>query len=493
MKLAFDQQPQLRLLTDEQVQLLHEKALYILERTGVMFRSGEALRILKEHGAEVDFDRSIVRFEPQMVMDALDHAPSCIQLYDREGQPAAVLGGQTSHFNPGSAAIEFVESDGITVRQALARDQVMISRLTDALDNIALQSTSVVPSDAPEAIGDSYRLYLSLKTSPKAVITGAFSIHGIEHMRDILAAVSGGIDALRRKPKAVFDVCPSPALKWTTISCRNIIDCARDGLPIESVSMPMPGATTPVTLAGSVLVHTAETLSGLVLSQVVNPGTPFVYGGAPVHFDMRTGVTPLGAVEATMIGAAYAQMGKYYGLPTHTYACLGDSRMIDAQAGLETAMSGILAQLAGINVISGPGMLDCVRCMSLEKLVIDNEICGMALRLHRGINCAPDALAAELIADLGPGGDYLSTQHTLEWFRREQYIPSPVIDRSDRSSWEAGGSRDILSRARDRVKDILEGHEPVALDAQREDALDDVLRGIMAEMSITTLPVGADL
>ena len=165
---------------------------------------------------------------------------------------------------------------------------------------------------------------------------------------------------------AVF-IIALPPLKWTHISSQNIIDCARNGLPLETVSMPMPGAATPATLAGSIVVHTAETLSGVVLAQVINPGTPVIYGGAPVHFDMRTGTTPLSAIEATMIAAAYAQMGKYYGMPTHTYACLSDSMIIDTQAGLETSMSGIVAQLAGINVISGVGGLEFVSTVSLRN------------------------------------------------------------------------------------------------------------------------------
>ena len=253
---------------------------------------------------------------------------------------------------------------------------------------------------------------------------------------------------------AVFDICPSPPLKWTHISSQNIIDCARFGLPLETVSMPMPGAASPATLSGSILTHTAESLSGIVLAQCVNPGAPVVYGGAPVHFDMRFGTTPLSAVEATMIAAASAQMGKYYGLPTHTYAALSDAKTVDAQAGLETSMSGIIAQLAGINVISGAGALDFVSCMSLEKLVLDNEICGMALRLHKGIDCSPEAMAVELVRDLGPGGDYLSTEHTLDWFKKEPYIPSPVIDRCDRNSWVARGGKDAFERSREKVREI---------------------------------------
>ena len=489
-KFTFKGQPKLRLLTDEQIQLMHEKALYVLEHAGVKFESDEALKILHEHGAQVDFNKHVARFKPDMVYEAVKKAPSSIQLYSRDGEPAALLSGNLVHFDPGSAAIKFMESDGKTVRKSEARDLAAISRVNDALGNIALQSTAVVCYDVPKMIGDSYRLYTLLKSSPKAIITGAFSVHGIAHMREMLAVMAGGYEQLKRKPIAVFDICPSPPLKWTHISSQNIIECARYGLPLETVSMPMPGAASPATLSGSILVHTAETLSGLVLAQCVSPGTPVIYGGAPVLFDMRFGTTPLSAMEATMIAAAYAQMGKYYGLPTHTYAGLSDAKVIDTQAGLGTGMSGVVAQLAGINMISGAGALDFVSCVSLEKLVIDNEICGLALRLDRGVDCSEEAMAAELVARLGPGGDYLTTDHTFAWFKKEPYTPSPVIDRRDRNNWVAEGGKDTFTRAREQVEEILKSHQPKPLDEVRAKELDRVTAAIAGQFNISGLPLG---
>ncbi len=489
-KYTFEGQPSLRLLSDEQVELIHEKALQVLEKTGVMFESEEALRILKENGATVDFSSKKARISPEMVGDAIRKAPASFQLYNREGEPAASLGGNNVHFDPGSSLIRFVESDGKTVRPSQSKDLVQISRVNDALENIHLQSTAVVCYDVPKPIGDSYRLYLCLKNSPKAVITGAFSIPGVEHMHRMLAAAVGGTDHLREKPVAVFDICPSPPMKWTEISARNIIDCARFGLPLETVSMPMPGAASPVTLSGSVVVHTAETLSGIVLAQCVNPGTLVVYGGAPVHFDMRFGTTPLSAVEATMIAAAYSQMGKYFGLPTHTYAALSDSKLIDMQAGFETGISGIIAQLAGINMISGAGSLDFVSSFSIEKLVIDHEICGTALRLQRGIDCSPEALAVDLINQLGPGGVYLESDHTFKLFKKEPFIPSPVVDRRDRDTWNMEGKKDVFQRARERVEELKKTHTPLPLDKAREEKLNHATRGVMKELGIVDLPQG---
>lgn len=490
-KFTLDTQPSLRLLTNGQIEIIHEKALYILANTGVKYDSEQALTILANQGAEVDFARKVARIPPALVLRALETVPGTIQLYDREGEPAVLLGGNKVHFAPGSAPLNVLESDGFTVRPARAKDLVQIAIINDSLKNIALQSTSVVLSDVPKPIGDCYRLYLLLKYSGKPVITGAFSVAGISYMRDMLASLRGGDAELRQKPLAVFDICPSPPLKWTYISAQNIIDCAAHGLPLETVSVPMPGAASPVTLAGSVLLHTVESLSGIVLAQCVNPGAPVVYGGAPMYFDMRHSTTSLNSVETAMLSGACAQMGKYYGLPTHTYGGLSDAKVIDAQTGLESGMSALSASLAGINVISGAGAMEFCGTFSLEKLVIDNEICGMALRMERGIEFSEESLAVDLIAQLGPGGDYLSTEHTFKWFKREPYLPSPVIDRLNRENWAEKGSAGAFRHAREQVDLLLENH-PAQAPEDRQKELDQVMRRILQKTAVKDVPYGPE-
>jgi len=232
-------------------------------------------------------------------------------------------------------------------------------------------------------ISDSYRLYLSLLYGRKPVVTGAFTVEAFGIMRDLQLAVRGSDEALAAKPLTIFSCCPTSPLKWSDVTSQNVVDCARAMVPVEFVAMPLAGFMAPVTLVGTLIQHTAETLSGIVISQLTNPGAPILYGGSPAAFDIRYETTPMGAVETEMIDCAYNEIGKYLGLPTQAYIGLSDAKILDAQAGLETAMGATLAALSGINNISGPGMLDFESCFSLEKLVLDNEICGMTLRLVR--------------------------------------------------------------------------------------------------------------
>ncbi|MCL2703785.1 MAG: trimethylamine methyltransferase family protein [Defluviitaleaceae bacterium] len=438
-------------LPEKNIHEIHENALNLLESTGVLFNDPEAVEILTSHGASAD--GSIIRFPRNMVEEAAKKVPSEFDLYGADGN-ALRIGGNETHFAAGSCGIRIRGKEG-AIKQSVGVDLRDIVRLTDGLDNIALASSSVVPHEIPEAIGDSYRVAQLLQNTRKPFVTGAFSAQGLFDIYELLEAACGGKDALARKPRAVLDVCSLSPLKWTDVSCRNLIDGARLNLPLELISAPLIGATAPMTLYGCVLMHTVEILSGIVLIQCVNPGNRVVYGGAPMYFDMRRSTTSLNSVETSLVGAAYAQMGRFYGLPTHIYACLSDAKSNDAQAGLESGISALMAAQSGFNIISGAGMLEFCNTFSLEKLVIDNEIIGMVKRLAKGVSCGEEEMAAGLIGEMGPGSDYLSTGHTFKWFRKEPYLPSDVIDRKNLELWQSEGCRTAEQKASDIVSKKL--------------------------------------
>jgi len=454
-----------------------------------MIKNDSALNLLKEYGCEVNLEKKLAYMPQHLVKECLDKAPSIVRLYSRNRKHDLLIGKDNVIFNPGSTAIYFADHETGEVRRPLSKDLVELVKLVDDLKFIHAQSTALVPSDVPEEISDLYRLYLVLKNSPKTVITGAFTKQGLIDMKQMLCIVIGGEKELTRKPMAIFDACPSAPLMWSDITSQNLIDCAKHNIPAEIIPMPQVGATGPVTLAGSLVQFNAEFLSGLVLSQMTNPGAPVIYGGSPTVFDMRHGTARLGAIETMMLGCAYSQIGKYYGLPTHMYTGLSDSKEIDAQCGLESGIGTILGALAGINVISGPGMLNFESCQSLEKLVIDNEICGMALRFVEGIAVNDDTLALQVIGKVGPGGHYLAEKHTREWLEKEQLLPSEVVDRLTLEAWRRQGSKSIIERARGVVDKTLREHipEPLSTDVERE--LREFLQGIMQRYRIKSVPI----
>jgi trimethylamine--corrinoid protein Co-methyltransferase len=226
----------------------------------------------------------------------------------------------------------------------------------------------------------------------------------------------------------------------------------------------------PVTLVGSVVAHAAETLSGVIISQFTQPGAPILWGGSPAIFDVRYETTPMGAIETMMIDCANNEIGKHLGMPTQAYISLSDAKQLDAQAGLESGIGATLAVLAGVNNITGPGMLDFESCQSLEKLVVDNEICGMMARLIRGMTPKDDFPAVPIFEELLREGHLLISDHSRRYLREEHFFPSPVIDRANRARWQAEGSLTLGERAHARVEALLESYVPSALpDSVKQD------------------------
>ena len=441
-------QPSIAFLTDDLVNQILDEAFQLLLKPGVKVQSASARQLLSTAGVKIDQDTEVAHIPEKLVRLALDTVPKEFYLYDRFGNPRITYGGNHVHFDPGSSGVHILDPETNEHRPSYTNDLVKIVKLTEMLPQFDAQSTAVICNEIPKPISDLYRLYLVLLHSTKPIVTGAFAIPTLQVMLDMLAIFAGSREELAKKPQAVFDVCPSPPLIWSNFGAQNLIDLAKAGVPAQMVSMPLAGATAPVTLVGAVVQHAAECLSGITIHQLANPGSPIVWGGAPAIFDMRKGTTPMGAIETAMIDASYAQVGKSLGLPTHTYLCASDAKLIDTQAGLESGMSALIGALAGVNMISGAGMLDFLACFSLEKLVIDAEIVAMTKRLLSGMHTPTDTLATAMFEGINFKGDFLKQKVTRELFSKEQYLPSKVLDRDSIRGWHQEGSLDTVSRAR---------------------------------------------
>jgi trimethylamine--corrinoid protein Co-methyltransferase len=469
--------PKLEFLSRETVDRAIDEAYELLWDPGVRVHYDEALKLLADAGATVDMESRVAHIPRSLAEKAVETAPSSFYLYDFDGQPTVHYGGDDVHYDPGSAAIEIADYKADQSRVPVTADCENYVRVAEMLPQIDAVATSIVCGDVPQEMADWYRLYLLLLYARKPIVTGTFAIESFAIMHELLVAVAGSAEALADKPRAVFDVCPSPPLLWSDITCANLIDAARAGVPAELVSMPLTGATGPATVIGSAVQHAAECLSGITIHQLAQPGSPIVWGGSPASFDMRTGTTPMGAMATMMLDCTYAQIGKHIkpgGLPTHAYLGMADTKIVDAQTGLETASGAILGALAGVNMMSGPGMMDFESCFSLEKLVIDAEIVGMAKRLVRGVDDTADPLALDVMREVGHAGNFLKSKHTRRHFRKEDYIPTEVIDRDFRQTWFDKGALDINTRAHRRVQELMADYELLPLDPALVNELESI-------------------
>jgi trimethylamine:corrinoid methyltransferase-like protein len=462
-------QTALRLLDRAFIDRILAEAFELIVNPGVRVGTPEALGLLRSAGARIE--DGIAHIPESVARRALDSVPREFSLHDRAGTPVVHYGGNDVHFDPGSSCLNVLDPDTLQSRPAQSADLVRLVQVVEMLPQYAAQSTAVVCNDVPQEIGDSYRLFLVLWYSNKPVITGAFSSRTLAVMVDLLTADSGSKEALRQRPRAVFDVCPSPPLNWSEFAAENLVQLARAGVPAEIVSMPLAGATAPVTLAGSVVQHAAECLSGITIHQFACPGAPIVWGGAPAIFDMSTGSAPMGAIETAMLDMACAQVGKYFDLPTHGYLVATDSKLVDAQAGMESGVSAVLGALAGINMISGAGMLDSLACHSVEKLVIDAEAIASAQRLLQGIQARSDTLALHMFRKIGLSGEFLKMKETRALFRSEQYFPSRVIERGSDPTSNDHPPADAFSRARQRVHELGAAYQRPSIPSEVKNSL----------------------
>jgi len=469
----------LELLSNEEVQTIRALSIKVLESVGVEMENENAIKIFAEAGANVDSEKKRVYISEELVKEALDKVPSEVKLYGFDRKHDLVFADKNVYFNPGSTALYMLDRETMNMRRPASKDFADFVRLTDYLEHIQAQSTAMTLSDVPDQVVDRFRFYLILKNSVKPIIAGAFTIEGLYDMKHMLEIVVGGEEALRKRPCLVMDVCPSPPLKWSRMTSQNLIDSAKFNIPIEIIPAPQLGSTAPATLAGLLVQHDAEFLSGLVMSQLVNAGLPVVYSGSPSLMDMRYGTGCVGNIEVAMLSAAYAQIARAYGIPSGAYLGISETKKVDTQAGLESATGLMIGTLAGINCITGSGMLGFENCQSFEKLVIDNEICGMALRLARNVSVNEETLAFDLIKKVGPGGNFLSQKHTLKWFQIEEFIPSTVIDKASKSQWERTGTKDALQRAKEYVDKILREHQPKPLPSEIERELDSFMAEVL--------------
>ncbi len=315
----------------------------ILETQGVFFENQEAIELLKNQGVNHEGQRFFIPSD--LINKCLDTTPNNITLYDRDGNESISLKDDIVNFDPGSAAIFILDEDTGEIREGISKDFIRFSKIVEQLKYIEVQSTALIYNDVPKEAQDWHRLYLALSNCYKPVVTGTFRKESFSIMREILLACRTSEDDLARKPLAIFDACPSPPLKWSDLTTQSLIDAAKSMIPSEFVSMPLAGASAPITLIGCITQHCAECLAGVVIVQLSKRGAPLIWGGSPAVFDMKYGTTPMGAIETMMINIGDVEMGKLLNLPTHAYMSLSDSKIPDSQAGFEAGMGALLTEI----------------------------------------------------------------------------------------------------------------------------------------------------
>ncbi|MEZ4863350.1 MAG: trimethylamine methyltransferase family protein [Caldilineaceae bacterium] len=465
------------------------EAREILATIGIEVRGPALKERLLAAGLAIDSSGERLLFPPAIIDQALAAAPTAFTLYDRAGAPYTTIGADNVHFVPGSSGLQVLDHRTGQTRQPTTSDFVEYVRVADGLPHIAYLATAFSTHDIEAQISDAWRLYLCLTNSIKPMVSGAFTEHGVPRMAEMMMLFRHGKADLIARPMSIFTITATGNFRYSEDSSQNLLDCAEWGIPMEIVPVTLMGLIAPVTLVGAAVFHTVDTLAGVIMAQLVRPGTPVLFGGAPAVFHMQEATSPMAAVQALHLDVAYAAIGKHLGLPTQAYMALSDSKLLDAQAGAESFGSALLAALAGVNSVSGPGMLDYVMVFSLAKLIFDNEICGQALHFVRAMMPVDDLPTLELVRAQLAEQHMLTADHTLQHWPNQLHLPGPVYDRKNRESWQKAGAKELQQRANEEVERRLAVYQPIATDPFVERELRRIIEsGLINRYALPIVP-----
>ena len=431
----------------------------ILEKTGFTCEAGlnRTLDMLDKAGATVNRETQRIYFPRDLILEQVAKAPARVILYSRDGQNDLDLTEDRVHLGTGGSAVKILDLESGEPRPSTLQDLYQLGRLVDSLDNIHFFLRPCIPTDIP---GDQYDVnayYACLKSTAKHVMAGVNDVNGLHKVIDLAAILAGDKEQLVARPfiSVVTSFAISP-LKLCTQSTLIMQEATRNQIPVVLSAAPMSGSTSPITMAGTLAQLHAEQLAGICICQLTHPGAPLLYGGIPGRANLVSMGYLGGAVECGMMNAAIHQLSSRIQVPNYNSSGLTDSKIPDAQAGWEKAVTTLLAAMGGSNYVHhAAGMLESMLTVAYEQYVIDDEIIGMCGKVLKGIDVDPEHLALDVIEAVGPGGNFMLADHTVEHIRSEYYLNRPISDQQNRELWEQDGALDARDRGRQIAKNIL--------------------------------------
>ena len=463
--------PKIEILSRDEIERVHLTVLQILEKVGVRIHNEQALSLLKDAGAEVDEKTHRVYIPPYLLEECIRNAPKYVHLYDRNSKYKLKIEHNHSYTVLGANVLNVIDPENFERVQGRKEYVAKAARVVDALPNIHVAAQLCSALEYPPENRDVHELEAIFMNTTKPVMVTPYSPRGADKIIQMASLIKGGIDKLRKEPLIFMYIESTPPLENRKKEDINILmKTAKLSLPVVYTPCIQAGATSPVTLAGTLAQSFAESLTGLVITQLSNKGAPFILGIISTVMDMRTGVMAYGAPEFSILNAASAQLAHYYNLPFFGTGGCSDSKLPDEQAAIEATSSMLMAMLAGTNLIHDIGYIEGGVTGSLEMVVILDEVFSMLNRIVRGIDVDDETLAFDVIRDVGPGGHFLSHKHTLKHVSSEHWLPQ-LIDRRKYNAWRKEGAKDLLTRAREKLKKILSEHEPEPLPS---DVLKDI-------------------
>jgi len=453
-------------LSDSDLNAIYDTAIRILEELGM----AEAPAVLTEQavrcGAKIN-DLGRLCFSRAMVEDVIDGAAKSFVFYGRDSKHDFEVGGDRVYFGTGGAAVQTLDMDSGQYRPSTLKDLYDFTRLIDSLNNVAWFTRCCVATDVPDNFDlDVNTAYALLKGTTKPLGTSFFLAEHVDPVVDMFDWALGGEGKFRERPFCKAHISPviSP-LRYGADGFEVALAAMERGMPLNNIIAAQSGATSPATIAGMLASTLAETLAALVMVNVFQPGYPMIFSNWPLVIDLRTGSFAGGGGEISLLNAASAQLSNWLGLPSGVASSMADAKAVDAQMGMEKAISSLATGLAGSNMVyESSGMMASLLGVSFEAFVIDDEMLSHVYRIIRGVEVNEETLGFEAIREAITGdGHFLGGSHTMGAMEKEHFYPK-LADRDDPKTWQENGAKDMWKRAHEKASLILDSHHPDYLD-----------------------------
>jgi trimethylamine--corrinoid protein Co-methyltransferase len=464
-----------KVLSDNEIIRIHEASINILENTGILIYSKKALDLLNSRGAIVDYDKKMAKIPGKMVEKCLKTIPKTIDLFDRNGNKFLTLGDGIPKCASGHNAIFIIDDHTNERRNSTVRDVEKFALISDKLEDIDIVGVPVMPQDVTAQASLLYAVKALYENTTKPLF---FSTESSKINASILGMMKiiAGKNSISDCPTAISQLSSTSPLLWEPGAVEALIDVATEGVPVNLLPEPMSGVSAPYTVAGLLTMHNTEVLSGIVLSQLVRPGTPVIYGSSWTTFDMKFTSAIIGSPETSMLRVAGNQMARYYNMPSHTTAPNSDSNAHDEQNSWEKTISNMCAICGGNDLVMNSGMFATGLTISLEQLILDDEINGIIRRLHRGIEVNEDTIALDVIKSVGPKGSFLTEDHTLKYLLCNEFREVKVSNTKNYDNWLAMGAPLVENNAGILVQKYLKEGNNKILESEIIEKLDKIIK-----------------
>lgn len=467
-------------LSQEEISQINDTTLRIMEEIGLRFVTPQAREILKKAGCTVDESSDIVKIPEGLVKECVSKAPSSFTAYGRTRDKDVKMesGNQRTNYmnlGMGTKICHYISEGKYDTRSATVKDIANIAKVEDACQNIDMMTLPVSAIDLVDkpVARSLYEVEAIVLNTAKPHLLDPLARYMPEYFEIEKAITGGDEEEARKKPIFIGGSCTSSPLQFDAPICDMAIGMPEYGIPFMTMTMAMSGTTSPVTLAGTIAVHNAETLAGIVLTQLAHPGSACIYGSCTTGFDFMTNTAPFGSPENTLIASANAQMAKYYKIPSIISGGICDAKSPDFQAGMEVMMNGLVQNLAGVTNVFGAGLLELGMTFSLEQAVMVDDMIPLINKIKEGVEVNEETLMFDAIKQVGPGGDYIALPETMNGMF--SHTAPQIFDRNMYDAWIGLGGKHTVELAHERVMDILANHEVAPVDEQAQARIKEII------------------